>query len=67
MCGGGFLGRSAAEQPADFYIDDRIGKLPYGRREIVQAVKVLETMAKAWGFDPHHLPEMPAFHNMGVF
>jgi len=28
MCGGGFLGRFAAEKPMDFYIDDRVGCLP---------------------------------------
>ena len=67
MCGGGILGRMAAEQPADFYIDDRVGKLPYPKREIYQAVKVLAVLAEVWGYDPHHLPESPRFHNMGVF
>lgn len=66
MCGGGFLGKMAAEQPADFYIDSRCGKLPYGRREIMQAVQVLAIAAGANGLDPHHMPEMPRFHNMGV-
>ena len=67
MCGGGFLGRLAAEQPADFYIDSRCGKLPYGRREIMQAVKVLTTAAQAFGLDPHNMPRMPLLHNLGVF
>ncbi len=67
MCGGGFLGRFAAEQPADFYIDDRVGKLPYPRKEIYQAVETLATIAKANGLDAKHLPEMPRFHNMGIF
>lgn len=67
MCGGGFLGRMAAEQPADFYIDSRCGKLPYKTREIEQAVQVLIIAAGAHGLDPHNMPEMPRFHNMGVF
>jgi hypothetical protein len=37
MCGGGILGHFAAEQPADFYIDDRVGKLAYPKRQILQA------------------------------
>jgi len=67
MCGGGMVGRFAAEQPADFYLDDRVGKLPYKAREIIQAVETLATIAEKNGFDPHHLPEMPRFHNMGTF
>ena len=67
MCGGGFLGKSASEQPADFYIDSRVGKLPYGKREIIQAVETLTTLSKAAGFDPHNLPPMPSFHNCGIF
>jgi hypothetical protein len=66
MCGGSLLGRMAAEQPADFYIDSRCGRLPYGRREIMQAVQVLVLAAGANGLDPHNMPEMPRFHNMGV-
>jgi len=67
MCGGGFLGRFAAEQPADFYIDDRVGRLPYENAEICQAVETLSTIAKENGLDPHNLPPMPNFHNSGVF
>jgi len=67
MCGGGMLGHLAAEQPADFYIDDRCGRLPYGKREILQAVAVLAVLAKAAGLDPHHLPDCPRFHNCGIF
>ena len=67
MCGGGFLGRFAAEQPADFYIDGRVSGLPYGKRAIEQAVKTLATIAKAAGFDPHHMPQMGTFHNCGIF
>jgi len=67
MCGGGYLGNFAAEQPADFYIDDRVGRLPYRRKEITQAVAVLVTTAKARGLDPHNLPSPPDFHNCGIF
>ena len=67
MCGGGMLGHFAAEQPADFYIDDRVGKLPYPKKQIYQAVETLGTLAKANGLDPHHLPNGPRFHNCGIF
>lgn len=66
MCGGGMLGRMAAEQPADFYIDDRVGRLPYPKREIEQAVQVLATIAKAKRMDTHNMT-MPRIHNLGVF
>lgn len=67
MCGGGFLGRFAAEQPADFYIDGRVGRLPYPKKAIEQAVETLATVAEEAGLDAHHLPKMPSFHNCGVF
>ncbi len=67
MCGGGFLGRFAAEQPADFYIDDRVGRLPYRRKEIMQAVQVLAVIAEARGLDPRKMPKMPEIHNCGIF
>jgi hypothetical protein len=67
MCGGGFLGRFAAEQPGNFYIDTRVGKLPYSKKEIHQAVETLKTIAESNGLDPKHLPEIPRFHNMGIF
>ena len=67
MCGGGFLGRFAAEQPMDFYIDDRVGGLHDSREEIYQAVETLKTIAAANGIDPRRLPAVPSFHNMGIF
>ena len=67
MCGGGMLGRMAAEQPADFYIDSRCGRLPYGVKDIEQAVNVLAVIAEVQGLNPHHLPSMPHFHASGVF
>jgi hypothetical protein len=56
MCGGGLLGDFATTQPADFYIDVRVGKLPYPKRDVIQAVKVLEAMAIKLGKNPHDLP-----------
>jgi hypothetical protein len=67
MCGGGFLGQFAAEQPADFYIDDRVGCLPYRRSDIYRAVNKLIVIAKARGFNPHSLPAMPLIHSFGIF
>ena len=71
MCGGGMLGRFAAEQPADFYIDDRVGRLPYTRQQIYQSVAVLKMYAEILGFNPHRLDQdcrlVMDFHNCGVF
>ena len=67
MVGGGMLGRFAAHQPAGFYIDDRVGRLPYSRKEIEQAVEVLVIQANALGLNPNDLPPMPDFHGCGVF
>lgn len=67
MCGGGFLGRSAAEQPAEFYIDTRCSRLPYPRRDIMQMVATLVEVATLAGMDPKRLPEMPDFHGGWVF
>ena len=67
MCGGGYLGNFAATQPAKFYIDDRVSRLPYGKKAIYQAVETLCTVATANGLDPNRLPERPQFHNCGIF
>ena len=67
MCGGGYLGEFAAEQPGSFYIDDRVSRLPYGKKAIYQAVETLCTIATANGLDPKHLPPRPQFHNCGIF
>ena len=66
MCGGGFLGHFAAEQPADFYIDDRVGRLPFRRSEICYAVRTLAQIAKARGLNPHDLPPLPVLHSFGI-
>lgn len=54
MCGGGFIGRFAAEQPEDFYIDDRAATV-YPSKAIFQAVEILKIYAKILGLDPHNL------------
>lgn len=67
MCGGGYLGRFAAEQPADFYIDMRVGRLPYPKRVIEKAVLRLALLAQEAGLNPHDMPKMPDFDNLGHF
>lgn len=49
------LGSFAVRQPADFYIDTRVGSLPYPRKLIYRAVNILQFVAKAHGLDPHNL------------
>jgi|JI10StandDraft_1071094.scaffolds.fasta_scaffold231486_5 hypothetical protein len=66
-CGGGWIGRLYSEQPKGAYIDARVGKLPYSRKEIENMRQVLVAMAEQRGLDPNNLPEMPKFHNCGVF
>ena len=68
MCGGGFLGSSAARQPHGFYIDSRVGRLPYSKTKIMQAVVVLQLYIKVLRLNPNELPDffMDA-HNCGVF
>lgn len=75
MCGGGLLGRLAAEQPSDFYIDDRAGKTNYPKKEIYQAVEVLKVYAEVLGLNPSNLDPSKELnfqsfmnhHNCGVF
>jgi hypothetical protein len=69
MCGGSLLGRMAASQPKEFYIDMRVGRLPYKRRTIEQAVKVLLAYLEVAGIDPRTLQDKgySDFHNCGVF
>lgn len=69
-CGGGFLGRMAAEQPGDFYIDMRCSKLPYKARQIEQAVQVLCLYAEMAGFRTKGDTDLPKdyadFHAAGL-
>jgi hypothetical protein len=67
MCGGGFLGKFAAEQPADFYVDSRVGSLPYPVEQIEQAVRALRAIAEGAGLNPHAMPPLLPFHAAGVF
>lgn len=66
-CGGGWIGEMHACSPAISYIDDRVGKLPYSRREIENIKFVLIAMAEAKGLDPSNLPPIPKLHRCGVF
>lgn len=68
MIGGGFLGRFAAEQPADFYIDSRVGRLHYGQRVIYQAVEILKILAEECGFNGRSdMPKMMDLHCSGIW
>ena len=58
MIGDSWLAKSAIGQPADFYIDTRVGKLPYAKRDILRAVELLVDVSLACGLDPHNL-EVP--------
>ena len=66
MIGGGRLAEFAVRQPADFYIDIRVGRLPYSRRDILQAVAIL---AEAYEIAQTPLKERtsPVLLNLGCF
>jgi predicted Zn-dependent protease len=66
MVGGNLIGAMYAEQPADAYVDDRVGRLPYTRREIEKARRVLVVLAQEAGLDPHDLPRLD-LTNLDVF
>lgn len=66
MCGGGMLGRSAMCQPADFYIDLRVGRLPFPHKDIFMAVEMIKAICDYLGENPHKLPE-PQFFGSWVF
>ena len=65
MVGGGFLGRSFAEQPANAYIDSRVRKRPYSATKIEKARKHLVLLATQCGLDAGNLPSMQFNCNMG--
>lgn len=70
MFGPGFniLPSFATNQPADFYIDSRVGgQMAAPKREIFKEVKKLKDMATETGFDPHGLPSLPSFHHCGIW
>lgn len=66
MCSGGMLGNFAMRQPADFYIDDRVGRLPYPKRDIYQVVEVIKAICYHLKKDAHNLKE-PDFPGCWVF
>jgi len=51
----------------DFYIDDRVGYLPYSKDEINQVVETLKKIAITNGIDPRGLLPVPSFHSMEIF
>jgi hypothetical protein len=66
ICGGGHLGRLAAENPAAFRMEDTVRRLPYSRDEVRRSVATLARIAQAHGFNPHDLPCMPLLHSFGI-
>ena len=66
MCGGGFLGRSIADQPDAFYIDARCGKLPYSVREIYNVRDTLIRYRVTLNLDKMPPLEFDS-HNCGVW
>lgn len=66
MVGGGMLGRFAMSQPADFYIDLRVGRLPYPQKDIFNVIEMLKAVCDYLKKDPHRLPE-PHFYGCWVF
>lgn len=67
MIGGGMLANFAVTQPKEFYIDARVGKLPYKNRSICQAVAVLALYFKVLKYTHENVPRMPHFHSCGLF
>lgn len=62
MCGGGELGKNAANRPGLFVaIDDRTHNLPYHNDIILQSVKVLATYCEVLGLDPNNLNDRPTY------
>lgn len=67
MCGGGLIGNFAVTDPWSFYIDDRVGRLPYSRKAIYQSVEVIKIMAELLGYKSGSMPYLDLnFHNCGV-
>jgi hypothetical protein len=62
MLGGGFLASAGANQPADFYIDSRVGRLRYPKRNIIGTVRMLAELAKRAGINPHAIPDTGAIY-----
>ncbi len=65
MCGGGFVGRSFAEQPKSAYLDDRISKRPFKPNAIEAARLELVHVAEIAGLNPENLPTMALTSSMG--
>ena len=66
MIGGGWIGGSAISQPSSFYIDDRVGRRPYPKRAIYQAVEILALARKFAGIKEPYDPDVK-LPNLGIF
>lgn len=62
LCDGGFLGSSAAEQPEDFYVDERV---TFGYKRIKRIENEVAKLLKL--LHRQKAPPRPVFHNCGAF
>ena len=62
-----FMYAFAAEQPADFYFDDRTGTTAFSKRHIEHEIAKFAKWAKDHHLNPKRLPPCPTFHNCGIF
>lgn len=65
MCGGGWLGDTAAHHPDVFHIDGRSGALPYSKADIFQVLAVFKVYLRVLGYEKPPRRVMP--HSCGVF
>ena len=66
MCGGGMLGDFAMRQPDDFYIDDRVGRLPYPQKDIFNVIEMIKAVCDYLKKNPRKL-STPDFYGCWVF
>lgn len=67
LCSGGMLGMFAAEQPGEFYIDDRVPMRSSHKQKVYEEVKYLTSLMEAKGLDTKRGEvRMPWFHNCGL-
>ena len=62
-----FLPGTATTNPSGFYVDTRCGRTKGGLRRLYAAVKELKEFAVKESLDPAKLPELPSFHNCGIW
>ena len=66
MIGGGMLGQFAMTQPESFYIDLRVGRLPYSKKDIYNVIEMMKASCDYLGKNPNDLPA-PSFSGCWVF